>query len=79
MNRMNRKKIVAAATIVGALGFTALGQGAGVPNADDDHGPWVPWVPWQPGEIVHDWVPWVPWSPWQPWQGNEGDQGENQQ
>jgi hypothetical protein len=31
---MNLKKIIARATIGGALGFTALGLGAGVANAD---------------------------------------------
>jgi hypothetical protein len=50
MNR-NLKKAVAAATISGALGFSAVAMGAGVANADDDHGPWVPWVPWQPGQV----------------------------
>jgi hypothetical protein len=76
MNRVIVKKAVAAASIAGALGFTALGLGAGVANADD--GPWVPWVPWHPGENGNgnDWAPWVPW---QPWHGNEGDQGGNQQ
>jgi hypothetical protein len=74
MNRVIVKKTVAAASIAGALGFTALGLGAGVAKADD--GPWVPWVPWHPGEDATDWVPWVPWRDWQ---GSQGDQGGNQQ
>jgi hypothetical protein len=69
---MHLKKIVAGATISGALGFTALGLGVGTANADD-HGPWVPW---QPGDVVRDWVPWVPRVGWQPWQGDGGWQGE---
>jgi hypothetical protein len=79
MNR-NLKKAVAAATISGALGFSAVAMGAGVANADDDHGPWVPWVPWQPGQVWQNWVArWVPWYPgkWipQPWHGGD-DWGE---
>jgi hypothetical protein len=42
---MNLKKIVAQATVAGALGFAALGLGAGVANAD----PPPPYIPWQPG------------------------------
>ena len=48
MSRKNLTRIVSAAAVTGALGFTATGQGAGLANADDDHGPWVPWVPWLP-------------------------------
>ena len=73
MNRVNLAKVVAAAAISSALGFTAVGPGAGLANADDDHGPWGPWVPWGPGENAQDWVPWVPWVPWRHWGGWQGD------
>jgi hypothetical protein len=73
MIRVNLAKVVAAAAISGALGFTALGPGAGTAKADDGHGPWGPWVPWGPGEVAHDWVPWVPWVPWGDWRGDQGD------
>jgi hypothetical protein len=80
---MKLKNVLAAAAIVGSLGFAGLGQGAGVANADDGNGPWIPWVPWHPGEIVEDWIPWHPgdivedWVPRPPWwHGGEGEGGD---
>ncbi len=76
---MKVQNVLAGAAIVGALGFAGLGQGAGVANADDGHGPWIPWVPWQPGEVIHDWVPGdvgdigEHWVPHVPWLGGEGE------
>ncbi len=68
---MTLKRILAAASISGALGVGALGRGAGVANADDGHGPWVPWVPWHPGEIAQEWVgPWIPWQHGDDWHGD---------
>ena len=43
---MNLKKVMAGAAISGALGFTALGLGAGVANADLAS-PVVAGIPWQ--------------------------------
>ena len=43
---MNLKKIMAGAAISGALGFIALGLGAGVANADPAS-PVVAGIPWQ--------------------------------
>jgi len=47
---MNSKKTVAGAVIAGALGFSALGLGAGTANAD-------PWPQSIPGISVPDVVP----------------------
>jgi hypothetical protein len=44
---MNLKTIAAGVTITGALGFTALGMGAGVANAVP---PLTPGTPWQQDE-----------------------------
>ena len=69
---MNLKRMLAAASISGALGFGALGLSAGVANADDGNGPWVPWVPWHPGQIAQDWVgPWIPWQHGDDWHGDD--------
>jgi hypothetical protein len=50
---MNLKKIAAQAGIAGALGFAALGLGAGLAHADPP--PWpVPGVPGHPGDPDYD-------------------------
>ena len=69
---MNVKKTVGTAIIAGALGFAALGLGAGTGQADDDWGPGVPWVP-----NVGDWGGGNPLPPgqakkWCPWQSPPG-------
>ena len=46
---MNLKKVVAGAGIAGALGFTALGLGAGVANADPS-APGALGIAWQQGQ-----------------------------
>ena len=46
---MNLKKVVAGAAIAGALGFTALGLGAGVANADPS-APGAVGIAWQQGQ-----------------------------
>jgi hypothetical protein len=62
---MSVKKIMATATIAGAVGAAALGLGAGTAQADD----WVPWVPWVPHVDDFGWNPLPPgqvqhWCPW---------------
>jgi hypothetical protein len=70
---MNLKRIVAEATIAGALGFTALGLGAGVANAAPVS-PDIAGIPWQQDEghgdhgdggDHRDWGPPCPWC-WVP-------------
>jgi hypothetical protein len=68
---MNVKKVLATATIAGALGVAALGLGAGTAQADD----WVPWVPWIPQ--VDDGIGGNPLPPgqekkWCPWHSPPG-------
>jgi hypothetical protein len=63
---MNLKRIAATATMAGALGFAAVGLGAGLAQADDDWW-WDPVPPpgvvgdvvgVPPGQIAH--IPFVP-------------------
>lgn len=53
------KRVMATATLAGALGAAALGFGAGAAQADDWE-PWEPWVPW-----VDHWDDWNPGPPGQ--------------
>lgn len=74
---MKMKKIGAHLTIAGALGFTALGLGAGVANADQP----IPNTPGMTWKLDHDGHGWGHWGggdgDWQggDWQGGDWNGG----
>jgi hypothetical protein len=71
---MNLKTIVAEAAVAGALGFTALGLGAGVANAAPPS-PVAAGIPWQQDEGHGDHGDWN-WGDHGDW-GNRGDWGNH--
>lgn len=64
---MNLKKIVTQGAIAGALGFTALGVGAGVANADQP----IPSSPGMTWKLDND--DWDDWDDWNRGDWNRGD------